>query len=130
MPLLPERAGAQSLLPFLGALITGVGWLLCIPVFLLSLRAVDHNLDSRLFWHLPISFGVSGFISLTHSFFLVELASHRGLFPVLFRGTRADFNPGAMAFPCAPAQCFGHFPRHLPDRLTASLEFRTSHPLQ
>jgi adenylate cyclase len=85
------------LLPFLGALITGVGWLLCIPVFLLSLRAVDHNLDSRLFWHLPISFGVSGFISLTHSFFLVELASHRGLFPVLFRGTRADLTPGAMA---------------------------------
>ena len=85
------------LLPFLGALITGAGWLLCIPVFLLSLRAVDHNLDARLFWHLPISFGVSGFISLTHSFFLVELASHKGLFPVLFRGTRADLTPGAVA---------------------------------
>ena len=85
------------LLPFLGALITGAGWLLCIPVFLLSLRAVDHNLDARLFWHLPISFGVSGFISLTHSFFLVELASHRGIFPVLFRGTRADLTPGAVA---------------------------------
>jgi adenylate cyclase len=84
-------------LPFYGALITGAGWLLCIPVFLLSLRAVDHDLDSRLLWHLPISFGVSGFISLTHSFFLVELASHRGLFPVLFRGTRADLIPGVMA---------------------------------
>ena len=85
------------LLPFLGALITGAGWLLCIPVFLLSLRAVDHNLDARLFWHLPISFGVSGFISLTHSFFLVELASHKRIFPVLFRGTRADLTPGAVA---------------------------------
>jgi adenylate cyclase len=84
-------------LPFFGALITGAGWLLCIPVFLLSLAEVNHDLDSRLLWHLPISFGVSGFISLTHSFFLVELASHRGLFPVLFRGTRADLTPGAVA---------------------------------
>jgi adenylate cyclase len=58
---------------------------------------VNHQLDSRLLWHLPISFGVSGFISLTHSFFLVELASQRGLFPVLFRGTRADLTPGAVA---------------------------------
>ena len=66
-------------------------------MFLFSLRAVNGDLDSRLYWHLPISFGVSGFISLTHSFFLVELASHWGLFPVLFRGTRADLTPGAMA---------------------------------
>jgi adenylate cyclase len=86
------------LLPFWGALISGAGWLLCIPVFLFSLaEVVDHALDPRLLWHLPISFGVSGFISLTHSFFLVELASHRGLFPVLFRGTRADLTPGAVA---------------------------------
>jgi adenylate cyclase len=84
-------------LPFWGTLICGVGWLLCIPIFLLSLGEVHGNLDSRLFWHLPISFGVSGFISLTHSFFLVELASQWGLFPVFFRGTRADLTPGAMA---------------------------------
>jgi adenylate cyclase len=84
-------------LPFWGTLICGVGWLLCIPVFLLSLAEVNGDLDSRLFWHLPISFGVSGFISLTHSFFLVELASHWGLFPVFFHGTRADLTPGAVA---------------------------------
>jgi adenylate cyclase len=84
-------------LPFWGTLICGAGWLLCIPIFLLSLGAVNDGLDSRLLWHLPISFGVSGFISLTHSFFLVELASHWGLFPVFFRGTRADLTPGAVA---------------------------------
>ncbi|PYJ48372.1 MAG: adenylate/guanylate cyclase domain-containing protein, partial [Verrucomicrobia bacterium] len=48
----------------------------------------------RLLWHLPISFCVSGFIAVTHSFFLVELASHWGLFPVFFRGERADLTPG------------------------------------
>jgi adenylate cyclase len=82
-------------LPFLGAIISGLGWLLCIPVFILSLAEVNHGLDSQLLWHLPISFGVSGFISLTHGFFLVELASNWGLFPVLFQRARADLTPGA-----------------------------------
>jgi adenylate cyclase len=84
-------------LPFWGTLMCGAGWLLCIPIFLLSLGEVNGPLDSRLLWHLPISFGVSGAIALTHSFFLIELASHWGLFPVFFRGTRADLTPGAMA---------------------------------
>lgn len=82
-------------LPFLGAIICGLGWLLCIPVFILSLATVSDHLDSRLLWHLPVSFGVSGFISLTHGFFLVELASNWGLFPVLFQRVRADLIPGA-----------------------------------
>ena len=47
----------------------------------------------RLLWHLPISFCVSGFIAITHTFFLVEPASHWGLFPVLFRDARADLTP-------------------------------------
>ena len=71
-------------LPFLGAIIFGLAWLLCIPIFIFSLAQVHHGLDTRLLWHLPISFGVSGFISLTHSFFLVELASNWGLFPGTF----------------------------------------------
>ena len=97
-PAMLFRARRRAIrLPFLGALISGAGWLLCIPVFLFSLHAVTSDLDSRLYWHLPISFGVSGFISLTHSFFLVELVSDWRLFPVLFRGTRADLTPGAMA---------------------------------
>jgi adenylate cyclase len=50
-----------------------------------------------LLWHLPISFLVSGFIAVTHSFFLVELASHWGIFPTLFRSARADLTPGGRA---------------------------------
>ena len=81
-------------LPFLGAIVCGLGWLLCIPVFVLSLAQVSNGLDWRLLWHLSVSFGVSGFISLTHGFFLCELASNWGLFPVLFQRTRADLTPG------------------------------------
>ena len=51
------------------------------------------SLPSQLLWHLPISFCISGFISVTHTIFLVELASHWGLFPVFFSGVRADLIP-------------------------------------
>jgi adenylate cyclase len=66
---------------------------LCIPVFIGALLQVQSPLDPRLLWHLPISFCVSGFIAITHTFFLVELASHWGLYPVFFRDTRADLTP-------------------------------------
>src|SRR5881398_1700531 len=81
-------------LPWFAAAICGVAWFLCIPVFIGALLQVQNPLDPRLLWHLPISFCVSGFIAVTHSFFLVELASHWGLFPVFFRGERADLTPG------------------------------------
>src|SRR5262245_14696535 len=77
-------------LPWFAAAICGVAWFLCIPVFVGALLQVQNPLDSRLLGHLPISFCVSGFIAVTHSFFLVELASHWGLFPIFFRGERAD----------------------------------------
>jgi adenylate cyclase len=77
-------------LPWLGAAISSVAWLLCIPVFLISLRTIGEHLSTQLLWHLPISFLVSGFISITQSFFLIELASHWGLFPVFFRDARPD----------------------------------------
>src|SRR5262249_3012449 len=80
-------------LPWFAAVICGVAWFLCIPVFIVSLLQVQNPLDPRLLWHLPISFCVSGFIAVTHSFFLVELASEWGLFPVLFRDERADRTP-------------------------------------
>ena len=80
-------------LPWFAAAICGVAWFLCIPVFVGALFQVQHSLDPRLLWHLPISFCVSGFIAVTHSFFLVELASHWGLFPVFFRDARADRTP-------------------------------------
>jgi adenylate cyclase len=80
-------------LPWFAAAICGLAWFLCIPVFAGALLQIQSPLDPRLLWHLPISFCVSGFIAVTHSFFLVELASHWGLFPVFFRGERADLTP-------------------------------------
>jgi len=83
-------------LPWSVALISGLAWLLCIPVFLIALTTAG-SLDHRLFWHLPISFLVSAFISVTHSVFLVEMASHWGFFPALFHNARADLTPGGRA---------------------------------
>jgi adenylate cyclase len=80
-------------LPIVAAAISGTAWLLCIPVFLLSLAQASGALDARLFWHLPISFCVSAFIAVINTFFLVELASHKTLFPVFFRNARADLTP-------------------------------------
>jgi len=77
-------------LPWTGTLVGGVAWMLCVPVFLISLLGVGHPLSTPLLWHLPISFIVSAFIAVTQSFFLVELASHWGLFPVFFAGARPD----------------------------------------
>jgi len=80
-------------LPWFASAICGVAWFLCIPVFLSELLRVQNPLDPRLVWHLPISFCVSGFIAVTQSFFLVELASQWGLFPIFFRDARADRTP-------------------------------------
>jgi adenylate cyclase len=77
-------------LPWLGCGISAVAWLLCIPVFLLALGLAGHPVGRLLWWHLPISFLVSALIAVTHSFFLVELASHSRIFPTLFRDTRPD----------------------------------------
>ncbi|MFL6515900.1 MAG: adenylate/guanylate cyclase domain-containing protein [Chthoniobacterales bacterium] len=80
-------------LPWYAAAISGLAWFLCIPVFLFSLLQVHGSLPTQLLWHLPISFCISGFISVTHTIFLVEIASHWGLFPVFFSGVRADLVP-------------------------------------
>jgi adenylate cyclase len=84
-------------LPWSITAVSGVAWFLCVPVFLISLGATPGPFDRRLLWHLPISFLVSGFIAVTHSFFLVEVTSHWGMFPALFRSARADLTPGARA---------------------------------
>ena len=110
-------------LPFLGAIIFGLAWLLCIPIFIFSLAQVNNGLDWRLLWHLPVSFGVSGFISITHSFFLVELASNWGLFPVLFQrdSCRSDAwskNPIA----ARPGTNLGDLCGHLSDRILTLIE--------
>lgn len=77
-------------LPWSGAIVSGLGWLSCIPVFILSLRSLGQPLDPALHWHLPNSFLISAIISMTQSFFLIELVTHKRLFPVFFRNARAD----------------------------------------
>ncbi|MEO5720229.1 MAG: adenylate/guanylate cyclase domain-containing protein, partial [Chthoniobacterales bacterium] len=77
-------------LPWFAAALSGAAWLLGIPVFLLSLWLTGRAIGTQLVWHLPISFAVSGFMAMTQSFFLVELGSHWGLFPVFFRDARPD----------------------------------------
>jgi len=83
-------------LPWWGGLVCAVGWLLCIPVFLLSLALMPGAMHPMLWWHLPISFLVSAFISITHSFFLIELRTHKRIFPILFADARADRTPGGV----------------------------------
>jgi adenylate cyclase len=80
-------------LPWFATAICGAAWFLCIPVFIGALLQIQNPLDPRLLMHLPISFCVSGFIAVTNSFFLVELASYWGLFPIFFRNERADLTP-------------------------------------
>ena len=110
-------------LPFLGAIIFGLAWLLCIPIFIFSLAQVNHGLDSRLLWHLPVSFGVSGFISLTHSFFLVELASNWGLFPVPFSACPRRSDAGSEnSFVARPRVNLGDLCGHLSDRILTLTE--------
>src|SRR6266550_4447574 len=58
--------------------------------FLVSLAMTGRPMSAQLFWHLPISFGISGFIATTQAFFLIELASHGGLFPLFFQDARPD----------------------------------------
>jgi adenylate cyclase len=84
-------------LPWWGMGLCGSGWLLCIPVFLTVLSRAPGTLDPRLYAHLPISFLISALIAITHSFFAIELLSHRYLYPVFFRDTRPADVPGTLA---------------------------------
>lgn len=77
-------------LPWIGAIISSAAWLGCIPAFIIALEATGQPIHSQLLWHLPISFVVSAFIAVTQTFFLIELASHWALFPILFRDERPD----------------------------------------
>ena len=77
-------------LPWFGAAISGTAWFMGAVVFLVSLSLAGKPMSAQLFWHLPISFGVSGFIATTQSFFLIEWASQWGLFRLFFRDARPD----------------------------------------
>jgi adenylate cyclase len=77
-------------LPWYGAAISGFAWFAGAAVFLLSLSLAGRPMSPQLFWHLPISFGVSGFIATTQGFFVIEWAAQWGLFSVFFRDARPD----------------------------------------
>ena len=77
-------------LPWYGAAISGFAWFVGAPVFLLSLSLAGRPMSTQLFWHLPVSFGVSGFIATTQGFFVIEWAAQWGLFSVFFRDARPD----------------------------------------
>jgi len=94
--LLQVRQAAINL-PWWGSLIAGGCWLACLPVFLPAMALTDGTVAPHVWIHLPISFIVSASIATTQSFFLVELATQKLLFPVFFRGSRADNVPGTWA---------------------------------
>jgi adenylate cyclase len=77
-------------LPWSGAAISGAAWFMGAMVFLVSLATTGREMSAQLFWHLPISFGVSGFIATTQSFFLIEWASQWGLYALFFHDARPD----------------------------------------
>src|SRR5262249_34279967 len=77
-------------LPWFGAAISGGAWFIGAVVFLVSLATTGRAMSAQLFWHLPISFGVSGFIATTQSFFLIEWTSQWGLYSLFFHDARPD----------------------------------------
>jgi len=77
-------------LPWFSAAISACAWFLGAGFFLISLATAGRPTPAQLYWHLPISFGISGFIATTQGFFLVELATQWGLLPVFFRDARPD----------------------------------------
>ena len=77
-------------LPWYSAAISGASWLLGAIAFLVSLAITGRPMSAQLFWHLPISFGISGFIATTQGFFVIEWATQWGLFPLFFQDARPD----------------------------------------
>src|SRR5207237_6645865 len=66
-------------LPWYGAAISGVSWRLGAIAFLVSLAITGRPMSAQLFWHLPLSFGISGFIATTTGFFVLELSIQWGM---------------------------------------------------
>ncbi|MDA8744767.1 adenylate/guanylate cyclase domain-containing protein [Rubripirellula amarantea] len=72
-------------LPWWFLLVASAGWLVCIPVFIISLYVLPDPLSGVIVAHLVTSFLIASMIAITHSFFAVELAIQHALFPVFFR---------------------------------------------
>lgn len=82
-------------LPWWFLAVVAIGWLSCIPVFLLSLYSLNEPLQSDVVVHLVTSFVIASLIAVTQSFFAVELTTQRLLFPVYFHRTSPVGVPGA-----------------------------------
>ena len=84
-------------LPWWFLSVAAIGWLSCIPVFPLALYSLGEPLSREVVVHLATSFVIASLIAVTQSFFAVELATQKVLFPVFFRNK----NPASVvgAFP-------------------------------
>lgn len=83
-------------LPWWFLAVTAFGWLTCIPVFPAALKAVTGELSSDVTFHLVVSFLIASSIAMTQTFFAVEMASQKALFPVFFRRDNPALVPGGM----------------------------------
>jgi adenylate cyclase len=91
-----SRARARTInIPWVIALFCAIGWLGCIPVFLVSLNLATDSLDPQITTHLIISFLISGSICGTQAFFIAEICCLRLLYPEFFdRGQHVQADGG------------------------------------
>lgn len=83
-------------LPWWFLAVVAVGWLTCIPVFPTALHAVPGELHPDVVPQLVVSFIIASLIAVPQSFFAVELASQKALFPVFFRRDNPALVPGGL----------------------------------
>jgi len=83
-------------LPWWILTVAGVSWLACIPVFWGALASLDEPLDRGVVLHLVTSFLTGALLSVTQSFFAVEIVSQKTLFPVFFRNENPADVPGGL----------------------------------
>ena len=81
-------------LPWWFLTVAAVGWLTCIPVFPAALLALPEQLNADVIPHLITSFIIASLIAVPQTFFAVELASQKALFPVFFRRDNPALVPG------------------------------------
>ena len=81
-------------LPWWFLTVTALGWWSCIPVFPAAIQALPEPLSGTVVFHLVSSFLIASMIAIPQSFFAVEMASQKALFPVFFRRDNPATVPG------------------------------------
>lgn len=82
-------------LPIISVAIAAIGWILCIPVLLISLGSGVEPINPHVYFHLPMSVGISTFISLTIGYFSIDWVRQILLFPYFFRDESPSQTQGA-----------------------------------